>query len=79
MVRTGPSRTGRPVCGYATDVRLLAEAWPGHIEVLHEPDYPEQRIIPMKYRPHRAAVLDYGALWAIDPAFSNFKSCGLDL
>jgi hypothetical protein len=36
-------------------------------------------IIAMECPPHRAAVLDYGARWAIEPTFSDFKSRGFDL
>ena len=29
--------------------------------------------------PHRAAVFDYGARWAIEPTFSDFKSRSFEL
>jgi hypothetical protein len=34
---------------------------------------------PRDCPPTRAAVLDYGARWAIEPAFLDFKSRGFEL
>jgi hypothetical protein len=64
---------------YATDARLFAQGVSTNIGVLHEPGHPEPWIIAMECTPTRAAVLDYGARWAIEPTFSDFKSRGFDL
>jgi hypothetical protein len=64
---------------YAPDARLFAQAVATNIGVLHEPGHPEPWIIAMECTPTRAAVLDYGARWAIEPTFSDFKSRGFDL
>ena len=58
---------------------LFAEAIPTAIGVLHEKGHPEPWIIAMDGTPNRAAVLDYGARWGIEPQFSDFKSRGFCL
>ena len=50
-----------------------------NIGILHEAGHPEPWIIAMDCPPTRAAVLDYGSRWAIEPAFSDFKDRGFQL
>jgi hypothetical protein len=50
-----------------------------NLGILHEAGHEEPWIIAMDCAPTRAAVLDYGARWAIEPTFSDFKSRGFDL
>lgn len=64
---------------YVTQVRLFAEGVITNLGILHEADHEEPWIIAMDCPPTRAAVLDYGARWAIEPTFSDFKSRGFDL
>jgi hypothetical protein len=64
---------------YETNAALFSTALPIAIGVLHEPNHPEPWIIAMDCLPTRAAVLDYGKRWAIEPMFSDFKSRGFDL
>jgi hypothetical protein len=47
--------------------------------ILHEEGHPEPWIIAMDCLPTRAAVLDYGSRWAIEPTFSDFKGRGFEL
>jgi hypothetical protein len=46
---------------------------------LHDTGHPAPWIIAMDCHPSRAAVLDYGARWAIEPTFSDFKRRGFNL
>lgn len=64
---------------YEPQAQLFAAAIPTAIGILHEPDHPAPWIIAMECPPNRAAVRDYGARWAIEPSFSDFKSRGFDL
>ena len=64
---------------YEPQARLFAEGVPTAIGVLHEAGHPEPWIIAMDCPPTRAAVLDYGARWAIEPMFSDFKTRGFRL
>lgn len=50
-----------------------------NIGILHESGHPEPWIIAMDCLPTRAAVLDYGSRWAIEPTFSDFKGRGFQL
>jgi hypothetical protein len=50
-----------------------------NIGILHEEGHPEPWIIAMDCLPTRAAVLDYGSRWAIEPTFSDFKGRGFQL
>ena len=59
--------------------RLGEACIPTALGVLHEAGYPEPWIIAMDCPPKRAAVSDYGARWAIEPMFSDFKSRGFRL
>jgi hypothetical protein len=47
--------------------------------IVSEAGHPEPWIIAMDSLPTRAAPLDYGARWAIEPTFSDFKGCGFEL
>ena len=65
---------------YLPNVRLFGQgAVMTNIGILHEAGHPEPWIIAMDCPPTRAAVLDYGARWAIEPTFSDFKSRGFQL
>jgi len=64
---------------YEAKAHLFDVSIPTAIGVLHESGHPEPWIIAMDCPPNRAAVLDYGARWAIEPMFSGFKSRGFRL
>jgi hypothetical protein len=65
---------------YLPNVRLFGQsAVMTNIGILHEAGHPEPWIIAMDCPPTRAAVLDYGSRWAIEPTFSDFKSRGFQL
>ena len=64
---------------YLPGVRLFAPGVLTNIGILHETGHPEPWIIAMDCKPTRAAVLDYGARWAIEPMFSDFKGRGFEL
>jgi Transposase DDE domain len=65
---------------YLPDVRLFGkDPVMTSIGILHEAGHDEAWIIAMDCPPTRAAVLDYGSRWAIEPTFSDFKSRGFEL
>lgn len=65
---------------YLPNVRLFGkEPVMTNIGILHEAGHDESWIIAMNCTPTRAAVLDYGSRWAIEPTFSDFKSRGFEL
>lgn len=64
---------------YLPGVRLFAAGVATNVGILHERGHEEPWIIAMDCPPTRATVLDYGARWAIEPTFSDFKSRGFDL
>ena len=64
---------------YLPGVQLFAAGVSTNLGILHEAGHEEPWIIAMECTPTRAAVLDYGARWAIEPTFSDFKSRGFDL
>lgn len=64
---------------YLPQVQLFAEGVLTNVGILHEPGHEAPWIIAMDCAPTRATVLDYGARWAIEPTFSDFKSRGFDL
>lgn len=64
---------------YVPGVRLFADGISTHLGILHEAGHPEPWIIAMNCPPTRAAVLDYGARWGIEPMFSDFKGRGFEL
>ena len=64
---------------YLPQVQLFAAGVLTNLGILHQADHPEPWIIAMDCTPTRAAVLDYGARWVIEPMFSDFKSRGFDL
>lgn len=64
---------------YLTGVRLFAQGISSNLGILHEDGHPEPWIIAMDAVPTRASVLDYGARWAIEPMFSDFKGRGFNL
>jgi len=80
---SGPRASWRPACENATR-RTRADSLfdagvPTAIGVGQESGHPEPRIIAREGPPNRAAVKDYGARWAIEPLFSDFKSRGFRL
>ena len=64
---------------YEPQARLFGAGIATAIGVLHEPGHKEPWIIAMDCLPNRAAVLDYGARWSIEPTFSDFKTRGFQL
>jgi hypothetical protein len=64
---------------YLPNVRLFASGVMTNVGILHEPGHTEPWMIAMDCPPTRAAVLDYGARWSIEPMFSDFKSRGFEL
>jgi hypothetical protein len=64
---------------YLPGVRLFARGVSTNLGILHEAGHPEPWIIAMDCPPTRAAVLDYGARWGIEPMFSDFKGRGFEL
>lgn len=64
---------------YLPNVRLFAHGVMTNLGILQEAGHAEPWIIAMDCRPTRAAVLDYGARWGIEPMFSDFKSRGFAL
>lgn len=60
-------------------VRLFADGVPTNLGIVHEAGHAEPWLIAMECYPTRAAVLDYGARWGIEPLVSDFKSRGFDL
>ncbi len=75
---TGELAQGVTEC-YLPQVRLFAAGVATNLGILHETGHKEPWIIAMDCPPTRAKVLDYGARWAIEPTFSDFKSRGFDL
>ncbi len=75
--------TGELACGvselYLPGVHLFAAGILTNVGILHERGHEEPWIIAMDCVPTRATVLDYGARWAIEPTFSDFKSRGFNL
>ena len=65
---------------YVPNVRLFGRGEVmTQIGIVHETGHPEPWIIAMECTPTRAAVMDYGARWAIEPTFADFKSRGFEL
>lgn len=64
---------------YLPQVRLFTQGILTNLGILHEAGHKEPWIIAMDCPPTRAAVLDYGTRWAIEPTFSDFKSRGFEL
>lgn len=65
---------------YLPKVRLFARGGVlTNLGILHEAGHPEPWIVAMDCPPTRAAVRDYGARWAIEPTFSDFKGRGFEL
>ena len=64
---------------YLSGVRLFAQGVSTNLGILHEVGHPEPWIIAMDCPPTRAAVLDYGARWGIEPMFSDLKGRGFEL
>jgi hypothetical protein len=64
---------------YLPGVRLYAQGVMTNLGILHEAGHPEPWIIAMDCAPTRAAVLDYGARWAVEPMFAGFKGRGFEL
>ncbi len=64
---------------YLPNVRLFTRGVPTPLGILHEAGHEAPWIIAMDCLPTRAAVLDYGARWAIEPLLSDFKSRGFQL
>jgi hypothetical protein len=64
---------------YLPNVRLFTGGVPTNLGILHEAGHEAPWIIAMDCQPTQAAVRDYGARWAIEPLFSDFKSRGFQL
>jgi hypothetical protein len=65
---------------YVPKVRLFGQGEVfTNLGILHESGHAEPWIIAMDCSPTRAAVLDYGSRWAIEPTFSDFKGRGFEL
>lgn len=64
---------------YCQKARLFESGVETHIGVLHEAAHPEPWIMAMDAKPNKAAVLDYGVRWSIEPMFSDFKTRGFGL
>src|SRR5512143_4134015 len=64
---------------YLPNVRLFTRGVPTNLGILHEAGHEAPWIIAMDCQPTEAAVRDYGARWAIEPLFSDFKSRGFQL
>ena len=77
-VTTGELARGMKEC-YLPQVQLFTQGILTNVGILHEVGHKEPWIIAMDCWPTRAAVLDYGARWAIEPTFSDFKSRGFEL
>ena len=79
----GKATTGELAQGvserYLPNVRLFTRGVPTHLGILHEAGHESPWIIAMECQPTEAAVRDYGARWAIEPLFSDFKSRGVQL
>ncbi|HEX3000640.1 MAG TPA: IS4 family transposase [Armatimonadota bacterium] len=79
----GEATTGELAQGvrerYLPNVRLFTCGVPTHLGILHEAGHEAPWIIAMECQPTKAAVQDYGARWAIEPLFSDFKSRGFQL
>lgn len=79
----GEATTGELAQGvserYLPKVRLFTRGVPTHLGILHEAGHKVPWIIAMDCQPTEAAVRDYGARWAIEPLFSDFKSRGFQL
>ena len=61
---------------YLPNVRLFTGGVPTNLGILHEAGHEAPWIIAMDCQPTEAAVRDYGARWAIEPLFSDFKRRG---
>jgi hypothetical protein len=59
-------------------VRLFAAGVPTNLGIVHQAGHEEPWILAMECYPTRAAVLEYGARWGIEPLVSDFKSRGFD-
>lgn len=79
----GEATTGELAQGvserYLPNVRLFTRGVPTHLGILHEAGHAAPWIIAMECQPTEAAVRDYGARWAIEPLFSDFKRRGVQL
>jgi hypothetical protein len=64
---------------YLPGVRLFAQGIMTNLGILHEAGHPEPWVIAMDCTPTRAAVLDYGSRWSIEPMFADFKGRGFEL
>lgn len=64
---------------YLAEVRVFTSGVATNLGILHEAGHEVPWIIAMECPPSKAAVLDYGARWAIEPTFSDFKSRGFQL
>jgi hypothetical protein len=64
---------------YLPQVQLFTQGILTNVGILQEAGHQEPWIIAMDCPPTRAAVLDYGTRWAIEPTFSDFKSRGFKL
>ena len=65
---------------YVPNVRIFGQGEIfTNVGILHERGHDEPWIIAMDCLPTRAAVLDYGSRWVIEPTFADFKGRGFEL
>ena len=64
---------------YLPHIQLFRRGIRTHLGILHEAGHEEPWIIAMDCQPTQAAIREYGARWAIEPTFSDFKSRGFQL
>ena len=64
---------------YLPDIQLFSKGVPTNLGIWHEAGHKEPWIIAMDCDPTPAKVKDYGARWAIEPMFSDFKGRGFEL
>ena len=79
----GKTTTGELAIGfterYLPAVRLFNSGVSTNLGIGQEAGHEAPWIIAMDCQPTQAAVRDYGARWAIEPTFSDFKSRGFQL
>jgi hypothetical protein len=79
----GETTTGALALGvterYLPQVHLFTGGVPTNLGIWQDAGQDDPWIIAMECPPTRAAVRDYGARWAIEPTFSDYKSRGFQL
>lgn len=64
---------------YLPNIQLLRRGIRTHLGILREAGHAEPWSIAMDCQPTQAAIREYGARWAIEPTFSDFKRRGFQL